>query len=68
MARPRRRRAEAAAQRLILDSGAVIAWSRGDVRVRAILSRALELGRDIGIPVAVLAETLPLGTPVTIQQ
>ena len=52
------RRAETAARRLILDSGAVIAWSRGDARVRALLTRAVELGRDIRIPVAVLAETL----------
>ena len=58
MARTRRRRAQAPAQRLILDSGAVIAWSRGDVRARALLTRALELALDIRIPVAVLAETL----------
>jgi len=43
---------------LILDSGAVIGWSRGDVRVRATLARALELGVDVRIPTAVLAETL----------
>jgi hypothetical protein len=62
-----RRRAETPAPRLILDSGAVIAWSRGDVRARALLTRALELGRDIRIPVAVLAETLrggPRDAPV----
>jgi len=58
MARTRRRQAQAPAQRLILDSGAVIAWSRGDVRARALLTRALELALDIRIPVAVLAETL----------
>ena len=43
---------------LILDSGAVIGWARGDVRVRAMLARALELGVDVRIPTAVLAETL----------
>jgi predicted nucleic acid-binding protein len=58
MARPRHRQAQVPAQRLILDSGAVIAWSRGDVRARALLTRALELGVDVRIPVAVLAETL----------
>jgi len=58
MARTQRREAQAPAQRLILDSGAVIAWSRGDVRARALLTRALELALDIRIPVAVLAETL----------
>jgi predicted nucleic acid-binding protein len=43
---------------LILDSGAVIGWARGDVRPRALLARALELGVDVRIPAAVLAETL----------
>jgi predicted nucleic acid-binding protein len=43
---------------LILDSGAVIAWARGSVRVRALLTGALELGLDVRIPVAVLAEAL----------
>ena len=58
MARTRRRPAQVSQQRLILDSGAVIAWSRGDIRARALLTRALELALDIRIPVAVLAETL----------
>lgn len=59
MARTRQRQARTTApQRLILDSGAVVAWSRGDVRARALLTRALELGVDIRIPIAVLAETL----------
>jgi len=43
---------------LVLDSGAVIGWARGDVRPRALLRRALELGVDVRIPVAVIAETL----------
>lgn len=58
MARTRRRQAQVPPQRLILDSGAVIAWSRGDVRTRALLTRALELSLDVRIPVAVLAEVL----------
>jgi predicted nucleic acid-binding protein len=58
MARTRRRQAQVPARRLILDSGAVIAWSRGDVRARALLTRALELALDVRIPIAVLAETL----------
>jgi predicted nucleic acid-binding protein len=58
MARAHHRQGQAPAQRLILDSGAVIAWSRGDVRARALLTRALELAVDVRIPIAVLAETL----------
>lgn len=53
-----RRAGHQAPQRLILDSGAVIALSRGDQRARAFLSRALELGVSIEIPVVVLAETV----------
>lgn len=62
MARPARRKRrikrQIPPQRLILDSGAVISWSRGEARPRALLGRALELGMDIRIPVAVLAEIL----------
>lgn len=58
MARTQRRQAKAPPHRLILDSGAVIAWSRGDVRTRALLTRALELAVDVRIPVVVLTETL----------
>ncbi len=43
---------------LVLDSGAVIGWARGDARPRAFLARALELEAEVRIPVAVLAETL----------
>jgi len=67
MARTRHRKAQVPARRLILDSGAVIAWARGDARARAILARALEVGLDVRIPVAVLAETLrggPRDAPV----
>lgn len=55
MARPKE---EVPPRCLMLDSGAVIGWARGDVRVRAMLARALELGVDVRIPTVVLAETL----------
>ena len=42
---------------LILDSGAVIALSRGDARARAFLQRAVELEAWVEVPVVVLAET-----------
>ncbi len=58
MARAKRGRAVLAPERVILDSGAVIAWSRGDVRVRAMVRRAVEFGLDLRVPVVVLAETL----------
>jgi predicted nucleic acid-binding protein len=45
-------------QRLILDSGAVIALSRGDQRARAFVARALELDSPVEIPVVVVAETV----------
>lgn len=67
MARARRRKAHVPARRLILDSGVVIAWARGEARARAVLGRALEIGLDVRIPVAVLAETLrggPRDAPV----
>jgi predicted nucleic acid-binding protein len=47
-----------APQRLILDSGAVIALARRDGRARAFLARALELGMLVEIPVVVVAETV----------
>jgi predicted nucleic acid-binding protein len=56
-----------APQRLILDSGAVIALARRDARTRAFLARALELGALVEIPVVVVAETLrggPRDAPV----
>jgi predicted nucleic acid-binding protein len=62
-----RRAGPQASQRLILDSGAVIALSRGDRRARAFLARAQELGTPIEIPVVVLAETMrggPRDAPV----
>jgi len=45
-------------QRLILDSGALIALSRGEARVRTHLARALEIGARVEVPVVVVAETL----------
>lgn len=66
MARSRRRRV-VSSDRLVLDSGAVIALSRGDQRARAFLGRALELGTEVEVPVVVVAETLrgnPRDAPV----
>lgn len=48
--------------RLILDSGAVIALSRGDARARAFLHRAVTIGAEVLIPAVVIAETVR-GTP-----
>lgn len=62
-----RRDSHATPQRLILDSGAVIALSRGDQRARAFLARALELRVPVEIPVVVVAETVrggPRDAPV----
>lgn len=53
--------------RMILDSGAVIGWSRGDVRVRALLREAISRNVELRVPVVVLAETLrggPRDAPV----
>lgn len=47
--------------RLILDSGAIIGWSRGDPRIRAELREALARGRSVRAPVVVLTETLRAG-------
>lgn len=62
-----RREGRQAPQRLILDSGAVIALARGEQRARAFLARALELGMAVEIPVVVVAETIrggPRDAPV----
>lgn len=62
-----RREARQAPQRLILDSGAVIALARGDQRVRAFLARALEAMVLVEVPVVVMAETIrggPRDAPV----
>lgn len=66
MASPRRE-TRPAPQRLILDSGAVIALARGDQRARAFLARALEQMTAVEIPVVVVAETVrggPWDAPV----
>lgn len=58
---------EPASGRLILDSGAVIGWSRGDERVRALLRQAIARNMELRVPVVVLAETLrggPRDAPV----
>lgn len=44
--------------RLILDSGAVIGWSRGDREVRELLRLAVNRGVELLVPVVVLAETI----------
>jgi predicted nucleic acid-binding protein len=46
----------AAAARLILDSGAVIAWQRRHPRVRSYLTKAMRSGTPVVIPAVVLAE------------
>ena len=45
-------------QRLVLDSGAVIALARNDARARSVLQAAWEAGANVSIPVVVLAETV----------
>lgn len=54
----KRARKPQAPQRLILDSGAVIALSRNDVRARAALTAALEADAEVSIPAVVVAETV----------
>lgn len=59
MAKSRRRRTKLPPpQRLILDSGAVIALSREDARARAVVASAREAGVEISIPSLVVAETV----------
>ena len=52
------KRAPRAPQRLILDSGAVIALSRSDVRARAAVAAAVEAGALVSVPAVVVAETV----------
>ena len=64
MARTRR---QAPPQRLILDAGAVIGLSRAEVRARAALAAALEVGAEVSVPAVVVAETVrggPADAPV----
>lgn len=58
MARSRRRQTQVPPQRLILDSGAIIALSRDDPRARALLASAWQAGVDVSIPSMALAETV----------
>jgi predicted nucleic acid-binding protein len=58
MARSRRRTQAPPSQRLILDSGALIALSRNDGRARAALAAAWEAGIEVSIPAVVVAETV----------
>lgn len=56
-----------ASQRLILDSGAVIALARREPKAMAFLARAFEADASVEIPVAVVAETVrggPRDAPV----
>lgn len=60
-------RARPAVGRLILDSGAIIGWSRGDPRIRSQVREALARSTTVRAPVVVLAETLrggPRDAPV----
>jgi predicted nucleic acid-binding protein len=54
----RRRAKRPPAQRLILDSGAVIALARQDARARAALTATWEVGADVIVPAVVVAETV----------
>lgn len=54
----RRRAQRPPAQRLILDSGAVIALAREEGRARAALAAAWEVGADVVVPAVVVAETI----------
>jgi predicted nucleic acid-binding protein len=58
MARSRRRTQAPPPHHLILDSGAVIALSRNDLRARAALAAAWEAGAELSIPAVVVAETV----------
>ena len=58
MASSRKKRPPRPPQRLILDSGAVLALARGDQRLRAFVARARELGAAVEVPVVVVAETV----------
>lgn len=58
MARSRRRTQAPPPQRLILDSGAVIALSGNDMRARASLAAAWEAGAEVSTPSVVVAETV----------
>jgi len=50
------------ARALTLDAGALIAFERGDERVRALLRRALSTKADVAIPAGALAQSWRDGT------
>ena len=54
----RARRKTPPPDRLILDSGAVLALARAQPRARAFVARALEVGSIVEVPGAVVAETI----------
>lgn len=58
MARGQAAREAQVPQRLILDSGAVLALSKGQPRARALLGRALDMGAEVLVPAVVVAETV----------
>lgn len=45
-------------RRIIVDSGALIAWSRGDERVRAIMLQADRLALPLVVPIVVIAQVI----------
>jgi hypothetical protein len=45
-----------APRRVVLDAGALIAFERGDARIRAVIQRARDRGADIVIPAGALAQ------------
>lgn len=47
---------KARAQAVVLDAGALIAFERGDARMRAIVREALKTGARLVIPAAVLGQ------------
>ncbi len=54
----RRRAKQSSALRLIVDSGAVLALARRDVRARAALAAAWEVSAEVIVPAVVVAETV----------
>lgn len=56
MGQARPRRVVRKARTVVLDSGALIAFERGDARMRALLRRALDREARVVIPAGVLAQ------------
>jgi predicted nucleic acid-binding protein len=55
-ARPRNLKKASGPRAVVLDSGALIAFERGDERIRALLRAALTVGARIVIPAGVIAQ------------